>query len=246
MNYVIIPARLDSKRLPGKALLPINDIPMVVRVYRQAMKIPHIEQVIVATDSTLIADIVQRYGGIALLTHLPHRNGTERCAEIARQLSFSSSDTVLNLQGDMPFIDPELCSSIISSAAQDPDTVYTLASICSDAGLYDRDAVKAVVDARNKALYFSRSAIPSKTSTWLKHIGAYAMSNNLLQRYITLPITDIERQEDLEQLRFLYHGISIIVHSTETPCLSVNNVQDCQSLGCLNITWPERTTGHVI
>lgn len=243
MNYVIIPARSDSKRLPGKALLSIDGLPMVVRVYKQALKIPNIKQVIVATDSSQIADVVQQYGGIALLTSSLHRNGTERCAEIARRLFFSLNDIVLNLQGDMPYIDPVLCSPILSFAGQKPDTVYTLASICMDKGLHDRDAVKVVVDEKNRALYFSREAISSNSTSWLKHVGAYALSNELLQWYATLPMTNLEKQEDLEQLRFLHFGCPIGVHITETPCLSVNNMQD---IGYMNILWPERATGHII
>lgn len=246
MKYVIIPSRLNSSRFPRKALLPINGIPMVVQVFRQALEIPGVEQVLVATDSEEIADAVQKHGGIALMTYLPHRNGTERCAEIARQLSLSAHDVVLNLQGDIPFINPESCSHIMNEADNDRDSVYTIASICSGSEVHDRDNVKVVCNKANQALYFSRSPMPGNNGDWLKHVGAYAMSNSLLQLYSLLSVTELERREDLEQLRFMYFGVPIKVHITDAQWLSINNEFDCSTMRRMNIVWPEQTMGHVI
>jgi len=250
-NYIIIPARLNSGRLPRKALFPINGIPMIVRVWEQACKVRG-ARVVVATDSSEIELTAKDAGANVILTG-EHRNGMERCAEAARTLNIPPDSTVLCLQGDMPYVSPDLCSILLTQVhfmVRCEPTILTAAVRMGGSPSTDPDLVKVVMNNHQQALYFSRLPIPcGAVGGWHKHLGLYCMKNHLLQHYSKLSITDLEQQEGLEQLRLLYRGHSIRVYITSEDCLSVNNKFDCEKIDPSLISWPYESgavTGHVI
>lgn len=230
---VVIPARIGSKRLPGKPLALINGIPMIVRVLNQAKKIPGIDQVIVATDCDEIIDVVDKAGGWAMLTSKDHKSGTDRVAEVVKPLP--PNRLVLNIQGDLPFFNPEVGSALISAMHQSltADMATPVVPMIGNKELFEKKSVVKVAFAlNNKALYFSRSQIPSRnlekadTFTWYKHIGVYIYRNKALQTLTSLQQTALEKSENLEQLRALEHGMNIRVVCTAKCCGQEVNTPD--------------------
>lgn len=218
---VIIPARFASNRFPGKVLADIAGQSMLQRVYTQACA-SHAERVIIATDHPRVQAAAQDFGATVCMTEPAHLSGTDRVAEAARQLQLSSDDVIVNVQCDQPLIEPELidqaAAQIDSSAAIEMATLA--APITSSASLMDPDVVKVVLDADNRALYFSRAMIPyqrdmllddpeqaqPKLGQYLRHIGIYAYSMRFLQQFVSWPSCELEEMEKLEQLRALWHG----------------------------------------
>jgi len=220
MISCIIPARYSSTRLPGKPLLEINGLPLVMWVYRCAQAAGVFGRIVVATDDARIVDAVERHGGEAVMTAEEHRSGTDRVFEAAKKLECAY---VVNLQGDEPRIPPDLLTSFAGLTSRlDDNTLLTVASHATIEGIADPNVVKVVLDDRGRALYFSRSAIPydrdgSGPATFLKHVGIYGFSRESLQRYCSFPEGTLERIEKLEQLRALEQGmlINCLVHEFE-------------------------------
>lgn len=238
---VVIPARAASTRLPGKPLLDIGGLPMVVRTARQAEHSKAM-RVLVATDDTRIVEAIRPYGIEALITRGDHPTGTDRLAEVATVLDLADDTIVVNVQGDEPLIDPQLVNAVADLLAAHPEAaIATCASPVPDAdALFDPSAVKVVCDAQGRALYFSRAPIPwhrdaladgqhrlaTGLPAWL-HIGLYAYRAGFLRHFPTLPAGQLERVESLEQLRALEHGYTILVHrATTTPARGVDTAQD--------------------
>ncbi len=236
----IIPARYASTRFPGKPLAIIDRKPMIQRVYEQASKCTLLHSVYVATDDMRIADAVAAFGGKYVLTSDQHPSGTDRCLEAMQKISESENinyDAVINIQGDEPFIEPEAIETLAKSFEQTEVQIATLAKLITNTEeLQNPNAVKVVRDARNYALYFSRSPIPhirnAAAEEWTskhrfyKHIGIYGYRNVVLEAITRLPISTLEKAENLEQLRWLENGFRIYVGETELESLSVDTPED--------------------
>ncbi|MCM2130974.1 3-deoxy-manno-octulosonate cytidylyltransferase [Larsenimonas rhizosphaerae] len=223
----VIPARFGSTRLPGKPLVDIEGEPMVVRVWRQALKSSS-SRVVVATDDARVGEVASQAGAEVIMTRPDHPNGTSRLADVAEQLGLDAETCMVNVQGDEPLIPPELIDQVahtlhavpqasIATLAEPIDAIETLAS---------PHVVKVVCDRYGRALYFSRAPIPWQRDAftlsaelapalpgagWHRHIGLYAYRVGFLQAYVNWPEAPLEQCEQLEQLRALYHGHHIQV-----------------------------------
>jgi len=229
----IIPARYDSKRLPGKPLILIHDRPMVQHVYQRAAQAATLERLLVATDDSRIQKAVAQFGGEVLMTSPGHSSGTDRVAEAARQLMLKDDAIVVNIQGDEPLLRAEMIDSLVLSLQGNSDLpMATLAYLDTDKNdLTDPGVVKVVLDAKGRALYFSRSPIPavqdsSSPPPYYKHLGFYGYRNSFLQEFTRLSPGVLEKLEKLEQLRALEHGFSISVVVTPFNSISVDTPED--------------------
>ena len=209
---LIIPARYGSSRLPGKPLADLLGKPMVQWVYEKAMKVPSASSVVVATDDERIANVVQGFGGRALLTSPSHPSGTDRLVEVMAQVE---ADIYINLQGDEPLVRSEDVELLAQGMLADPSLdVGTLFHSISVEEAHNPNAVKVVLGDKGNALYFSRSPIPfprevERHPGYKKHVGVYAYRKRILEAYANLPPSLLELTEQLEQLRLLAAGVSI-------------------------------------
>jgi 3-deoxy-manno-octulosonate cytidylyltransferase (CMP-KDO synthetase) len=229
----IIPARYDSKRLPGKPLILIHDQPMVQHVYQRAAQAATLERLLVATDDPRIQKAVAQFDGEVLMTSREHPSGTDRVAEAARQLMLKDDAIVVNIQGDEPLLRAEMIDSLVQNLQKNIDVpMATLAYPDTDKNdLTDPGVVKVVLDSKGRALYFSRSPIPavrdrSSLPPYYKHLGFYAYRNGFLQEFTKLSPGVLEKLEKLEQLRALEHGFSISVVVTPFDSISVDTPED--------------------
>lgn len=228
----MIPARYASTRLPGKPLALIGDKPMIEWVYEKAIAAPGIDRVVVATDDERIAEVVHHFRGEVVLTDAGLASGTDRVAAVARNMD---ADVVINLQGDEPFVEPDLLSRLAAAFA-DPaiDMATPVKKISSEQDLHSADLVRVVRDIHNFALYFTRAVIPyvRDRSDWLKHheffkhIGIYAYRKEFLLKLSRLPVSSLEKAEKLEQLRVLENGFRIFTIETEYESVSVDTPED--------------------
>jgi 3-deoxy-manno-octulosonate cytidylyltransferase (CMP-KDO synthetase) len=231
---VVIPARYESTRFPGKPLALIAGRTMIEHVYRRAAAARHIDRVIVATDDQRIAEAVAAFGGEALMTRRDHPTGTDRLAEVAARLD---CDVVVNVQGDEPMVAPSMIEQVVAPFAGDATAVMTSlrTRLTSRAEYLDPNVVKVVVDRRDVALYFSRAPIPFErdapadapppAAAW-RHIGLYGYRREFLGVFTRLPPTSLERAERLEQLRALEHGFRIVVTETTHRSVGVDTPSD--------------------
>lgn len=232
----IIPARYGSTRFPGKSLAIIEGKPMIQWVYERTQRSKLVGRVIVATDDDRIFTAVRSFGGEAVMTSKDHATGTDRIAEVARQLR---CDLVVNVQGDEPLIRPEMIDQAIAPLAADPSIpMGTLCKTISDRGeAADPNVVKVVFDEKGFALYFSRAPIPWDRDQWAgrdalrdlplagpryKHIGLYVYRRDFLLQYAGMPQSALENIEKLEQLRALERGHRIKVTVTEHESFGVD------------------------
>ncbi|WP_417684475.1 3-deoxy-manno-octulosonate cytidylyltransferase [Pseudidiomarina gelatinasegens] len=220
---VVIPARYASSRLPGKPLAMIGNKTMIQRVYERAAAAGAAE-VIVATDDQRIIDAVEAFGGRAMMTSAHHNSGTERIAEVIDYLAIADDQVVVNVQGDEPFIPPEIIRQVADNLAnQKVAQMATLAvPIESLDEVQSPHAVKVVTDVNGYALYFSRAPIPYERdglaqsrlgalADYRRHIGIYAYRAGFVWRYIEWEPSPLEQIESLEQLRVLWYGERIHV-----------------------------------
>jgi 3-deoxy-manno-octulosonate cytidylyltransferase (CMP-KDO synthetase) len=229
---VVIPARYGSTRLPGKPLVSIAGKPMIQRVFERAKLAQCVNQVIVATDDERIVKAVEAFGGEARMTRSDHRTGTERVAEVAAHVE---GDVFVNVQGDEPLLDPAAVDAAVTSLLEDPPaSIATVATpIKTPADIMDPNVVKTVLDFEGNAIYFSRAPIPWVRDTGskvlarhLKHLGLYVFDRESLLEYPTLPPGELERIEQLEQLRWLENGWKIRVAEVEHDAVSVDVPED--------------------
>ena len=217
---VVIPARYASERLPGKVLRELGGRPMLRHVYDRATE-SSAADVVIAADDDRVAECARGFGADVCMTSREHRSGTDRIAEVARIRSWASDQAVVNLQGDEPFMLPELidqCAALLDDPEAD---IGTLGTQLDDADAYaDPNVVKVVTDARDFAIYFSRAAIPyARTedtahlalTTAMHHLGMYGYRAATLQRFVSAAPSDLETCEQLEQLRALSIGMRIKV-----------------------------------
>jgi 3-deoxy-manno-octulosonate cytidylyltransferase (CMP-KDO synthetase) len=245
--HVLIPARLASTRLPNKPLADLGGVPMVVRVARQAGR-SQARQVVVATDHADVRAACEAHGVQVVMTRAEHATGSDRLAEACDLLGLDEQDTVVNLQGDEPLIDPALVDACAELLRTRPECVMgTVAYPIDDAAeLRNPNVVKVVCDAQGRALYFSRAPIPwwrdappgeagsLPSPAPLRHVGLYAYRAGFLRRFPTLPPSPLEGIESLEQLRVLWHGERIAVHVTGTrPGPGVDTPEDLHKVRAL-------------
>jgi len=235
MNIIgIIPARYQSSRFPGKPLAMIYDKSMIQRVYEQATNASSLLSVVVATDDERIFEHVVSFGGHAVMTSEKHNTGTERCLEASRKLYPSIKfDVILNIQGDEPLIAPDLIDCLCSEFAKKNTQIATMAKVLKNMeDVKNPNVVKLVMNNNNRALYFSRFAIPyirnskDNYSNFYQHIGIYAYRKDILNKICKLKPTALEQAESLEQLRWLENGYSINVGITDTESLAVDVPDD--------------------
>ena len=229
---VVIPARYGSTRLPGKPLVSLAGQPMIQRVYQRAKLAERANRVIVATDDERVLNAVNSFGGEARMTRPDHRTGTERVAEVA---AHESGDIFVNVQGDEPLLDPAAVDAAVGVFAEDPQTaISTVATPIKVPGdIMDPNICKVVLDFDENALYFSRAPIPWVRDTGgkvqarhLKHLGLYAFRREALLAYPNLPQGELERLEQLEQLRWLENGLKIRVAEVPHDAVSVDVPED--------------------
>jgi len=228
----MIPARFNSERLPGKLMMDLGGEPVILRTYKNALKSKLFNEVYVITDSKLIYDCLKDYGGQVLMSSTEHISGSDRIAEFSSDIS---TDIIVNIQGDEPFIDVNSLSKLINLFKTDVNNNIDLASLMqktSDVNeITNPNVVKVVVDSNNFALYFSRSPIPyvrsgdGKTS-FFKHIGVYAFRKKSLLDFYNSKPTPLEKTEKLEQLRYLEHGKKIMMIETNYNGLGIDTMDD--------------------
>jgi 3-deoxy-manno-octulosonate cytidylyltransferase (CMP-KDO synthetase) len=239
MNILgIIPARFGSSRFPGKPLIDLAGKSMIQRVYEQAKKSKYLSNVIVATDDQRIFDHVLNFGGNAVMTSDKHQSGTDRCAEVIEK-SKENYNAVINIQGDEPFIDPGQID-ILCACFDDPTTeLATLIMRTEDPDhIMNINRIKVTIDKNNNALYFSRSPIPfvkgAQTGEWgactpyYLHIGIYGYRTDILKEITKLPVSNLEKAESLEQLRWLENGYRIKVSQTKFESHSIDSPEDVE------------------
>jgi 3-deoxy-manno-octulosonate cytidylyltransferase (CMP-KDO synthetase) len=242
MNIVgVIPARYASTRLPGKPLAQIGDKPMIQRVYERASKSTLLGRVIVATDDKRVKKACKKFDAEVYLTSSELPSGTDRVAAVAREHA-KDADVVVNIQGDEPFIPPQMIDQAVEPLIFDPTVVMaTLAKPIHDVeSLGSPSIVKVVFDYENYALYFSRSPIPFirdqhrfgellRANLFHRHVGLYVYRREALFEFTEIEPTDLERAEALEQLRALEHGVKIKVVETEYESLAVDTPEDLET-----------------
>lgn len=232
---VVIPARFDSSRFPGKPLVDILGNTMIHRVYDQVRQCKMVERIIVATDDQRIADEVLKFGGEVIITSKGLTTGTQRVIEAA--LEINKKAIVINVQGDEPVIQPEQIDELIEQVFFNNCEIATQCTIITDPGeLFDFNVVKVVRDFHNKALYFSRQAIPGfrdlpfrewfKHAQYYKHIGIYAFNVGVLEKIKTSPTGQYSTIEMLEQLAWLQNGIDIYCFETKYQSISIDTPED--------------------
>jgi 3-deoxy-manno-octulosonate cytidylyltransferase (CMP-KDO synthetase) len=248
MFRVVIPARYDSTRLPGKAVLAIAGKPMIQWVYERACA-SRASEVLIATDDLLIVSAAHSFGAETVMTQSTHTSGTDRIAEVARQLSWAESDIVVNVQGDEPLIPPTLINQVGEMLETNLQReVATLSTpVSSLAEFLDTNAVKVVTDALGRALYFSRAPIPwsrdsaaeglASQKSWQgaqRHVGIYGYRVGALLQLAALPPSSLELCERLEQLRALQNGFDIgVAEALEQPGPDVNTAADLERVTAL-------------
>ena len=233
----VIPARFESSRLPGKPLADISGKPMIQHVYEQSTKARGVDRVIVATDDERIRDAVWAFGGDVAMTSAAHQSGTDRIAEVVRDLEV---EIVVNIQGDLPLLDPESVASAIDPLVTDlalPMATLKTA-IHEEADVQNPNVVKVVTNKDGDALYFSRAAIPvwrdqRDAGNAYRHIGLYAYRRDFLLTYAGLAPTPLERAEKLEQLRALENGYRIRVAEVPHAGTEVDTPEDLDNVRML-------------
>lgn len=244
---VIIPARFESTRLPGKALLEIDGRPMISWVAEHAMEARNVTRVIVATDDKRIVDVARFLGCEAVMTRTDHATGTDRLAEVAETLD--DTEIIVNLQGDEPLVSPQTIERAIEASSDESEGIVTTwEAMETAADVLNPDVVKIVVDSSGRALYFSRLPVPYPREAvrkyvtleaalrsepgllgqFRKHTGLYVYRKELLLKFTRWPQSDLEKIESLEQLRALEHGVKIKAIEAFTPSIGVDTREDLE------------------
>ncbi|MBI4028521.1 MAG: 3-deoxy-manno-octulosonate cytidylyltransferase [Verrucomicrobia bacterium] len=250
---IVIPARYESTRFPGKPLALIAGVSLIERVYRLCCRVERRAAVIVATDDGRIERHVREFGGAVMMTRRDHPSGTDRVAEVARHFR---CEIVINVQGDEPLLDPRVVRRLAAAMRADPSlSMATLCHAIRKAEDYQNPNVVKVVAARGgRALYFSRAPIPhtgkfqfpvrlsdgrrggqadgadSKVQIFQRHIGIYAYRRDFLLRYVRWPQSPLEKAERLEQLRVLERGIPIRVLESDYEAIGVDAPADVRKV----------------
>ncbi len=232
-TLAVIPARYASTRLPGKPLIEIAGVPLILRVFRGVRSCTLVDRVIVATDDERIARVVEADGGEAMMTPSDLPSGGDRVAWVSRRVP---SRFVLNVQGDDPLIGADMIGPLLAALKSDTDTRLALLvkRIERDSEVDDPNIVKVVFDARARALYFSRSPIPYPRSranaAWYKHIGPYAWRRDFLLDFSGWEQTPLETTESLEMLRVLERGYTIRAVASPRDTIEIDTPDDLKRI----------------
>jgi len=231
---IVIPARMKATRLPNKPLADIGGEPMILHVWRRAVA-ADCGPVVVATDDEAVRDVIAVAGGEALMTRADHASGSDRIFEAVRLFDHDQSvDTVINLQGDLPTLEPALVRACLGALAGGADIGTIAAEITRDEERTNPNVVKAVGTplpdrpATLRALYFTRARAPYGDGPLYHHIGIYAYTRAALQRFVSLPPSPLETREKLEQLRALEDGMRIHIGLVDTVPLGVDTPEDLE------------------
>ncbi|MES2614695.1 MAG: 3-deoxy-manno-octulosonate cytidylyltransferase [Bdellovibrionota bacterium] len=231
----VIPSRLNSTRLPRKPLVLIGNKPMIQWVYEAACQCVAFSKVIVATDSEEIEEVIKKLGGHVEMTPSELPTGTDRVACIAKK--YPEYDVVVNLQGDEPFIKPEMLVSLVSPYLNgiNPAMATLACPLNLEKEYNDPNTVKVIYNKLNHAIYFSRSPIPYfrqqniENVPILMHLGLYAFTRKFLLEYTQMEQTPLEKSELLEQLRAVENGVSIYVSQTPHRIIEINYPEDLEN-----------------
>lgn len=237
---VVIPARYQSTRLPGKPLADIGGKPMIQWVHEQALQ-AGADKVIIATDDERVELVVKSFGGEVCMTSPDHESGTERLAEVVEKMAIPDDHIIVNVQGDEPLIPPSIIAQVADNLANSQAPMATLAvEIDHEAEVFNPNAVKVVTDKDGYAMYFSRATIPWDRDNFagqqqtiaqplMRHIGIYAYRAGFINTYINWQPTTLEKIECLEQLRVLWYGEKIHVEvAKEAPAAGVDTAEDLE------------------
>lgn len=230
---ILIPARMTATRLPGKPLAEINGEPMIVHVWRRAME-SGIGPVVVATDSAEILAAVEGAGGRAVMTRADHPSGSDRIKEAADLVDPEGRyQVIVNVQGDLPTIDPRVIAASVAPLADPAVQIATLAAVITrDEEKTEPSVVKAigseVAPGHMRALYFTRATAPSGEGPLYHHIGLYAYRRSALDRFVSLPPSPLEKRERLEQLRAVEDGMRIDIIVVDDVPLGVDTPHDLE------------------
>lgn len=259
--FVVIPSRFASTRFPGKPLCPLLGKPMIQHVYERVREARLVKGVLIATDDRQIYDVVEGFGGIAVMTSSHHQSGTDRIAEAVLKVQneghdIREGDIIVNVQGDEPMIAPEMVDDVIMLMDDKRASIGTLARRIDDPReINDPNIVKVVFDREMFALYFSRAPIPYHRDSsesnnaeknrdaavegkiFYKHIGIYAYRKRALLDFSKLPPAKLEKTERLEQLRALENGFKIKVKETLFDTIGVDTPLDLERVKkCLSLS----------
>ncbi|HJZ44756.1 MAG TPA: 3-deoxy-manno-octulosonate cytidylyltransferase [Hyphomicrobiaceae bacterium] len=233
-TLVVIPARMQSTRLPGKPLADIGGVPMIVHVWRQAMA-AETGRVVVAADSEEIVAAVRQAGGEAVMTRPDHASGSDRVFEAVNHVDPEGDfEIILNLQGDLPTLEPRLAVDCVAPLLDKGPDIATIAAEIRDAAeRTNPNVVKVVgtptaVPGRLRALLFTRATAPHGDGPLYHHIGIYAFRRTALERFVSLRPSALEKREKLEQLRALENGMRIDVTLVDTVPLGVDTPDDLE------------------
>ncbi len=227
---IVIPARMKATRLPNKPLAMVGDAPMIVQVWRRAVE-AKLGDVVVACDGEEIAAAIRAAGGVAVITDPDHPSGSDRIWEV---VSKTDHDTIINLQGDVPMLEPQLLHDLLAPLKNPAVDIATLAAEITRPEEHENPSVVKVVaafDAQKRqgaALYFTRATAPYGEGPRYHHIGVYAYRRAALAKFVSLPPSPLELREKLEQLRALEAGMRIDVTVVDTVPLGVDTPEDLE------------------
>ncbi|WP_026560968.1 3-deoxy-manno-octulosonate cytidylyltransferase [Bacillus sp. J37] len=228
----VIPARYGSSRFPGKPLAMILNKPMIQHVYERVSESKLLDQVIVATDHEDIKKVVEDFGGQVVMTRTDHETGSDRIAEVTAKVE---GDFFVNIQGDEPLIHHDIIDALVKEAKESPNAVVTAKTKIKDLqDVNNPNVVKVITDHTDRAIYFSRSAIPYNRSnvsfSYYKHLGIYGYPKEVLNKFVQLPQSSLEEAEMLEQLRLLENGYTVKVVETSYNAVGVDTPEDIEKV----------------
>jgi len=226
-KIIVIPARLASSRLPNKILLDLGGKTIIQRVFEQC-SLSDADEVFIATDSLKVKKACSVFTKNIILTNKNHTSGTDRIAEAVKEID---CDVVINVQGDEPFIHPELINQLLDSFEGNIQMVSAMEPFSDIKEIENPNNVKVVVDKNKNALYFSRAKIPYNReqinqNNYYKHIGIYAYTKEFLLKYSQMEISFLEQIEKLEQLRVLENGYKIKMIATHLNAIGIDTEED--------------------
>ena len=237
-KVIIIPARLDSSRLPKKVLLDLKGKTVIQRVYEQCLKVKNVDGVYIATDSIEIKEVCETFTNNVIITKSTHKSGTDRIGEA---VSAIDCDIVINVQGDEPFIEPSLIEALVNSFSNSEISMSSaMSKINNVKDLQNSNVVKVVVDSQNNALFFSRSMLPFPRDVkeilssnevlekhhFFRHIGIYRYRKEFLLHYVNMEQSPLEKIEKLEQLRALENGFKIKMIESDSGLMGIDTRED--------------------
>lgn len=236
----IIPARYGSSRFPGKPLVKILDKTLIQHTYDNTKRCNDINELIVATDDQRIFDHVESFGGNAVMTPENCQTGSDRLAYVLeKDPQLQKAEIIINVQGDEPCLDPSVITALIEALRSDPTAVMSTAVVKleNEEDAQNPSEVKCVLSLDNTVLYFSRALIPGcqkqgfqKATTYYKHLGIYAYRPDFLLKYAKLPMTPLQKAEDLEQLKVLENGYKIKAAIVKSANAGVNTPEDIKKV----------------